>query len=159
MKSVCMAGVKLWAPPSFVKFGCLVHDVQLSSSARRTCRMVALSSSQVALFVMSVAASDISMVSMICCSRRLHAGEHRPQETQTSSAFPALPSLSQSLPLPAALLARARSRTAASQLFHQAEQSPTVWECALYPASLQALAAVRTMQHWLQSASNVVRSP
>ena len=76
-----MAGVKLWAPPSFVKFGCLVHDVQLSSSARRTCRMVALSSSQVALFVMSVAASDTSMVSMICCSRRLHAGERRPQET------------------------------------------------------------------------------
>ena len=43
--------------------------------------MVALSSSQVALFVMSVAASDISMVSMICCSRRLHASERRPQET------------------------------------------------------------------------------
>ena len=55
--------------------------------------MVALSSSQVALFVMSVAASDISMVSMICCSRRLHAGERRLPETQTSSAFPALLSL------------------------------------------------------------------
>ena len=62
-----MAGVKLWAPPSFVKFGCLVHDVQLSSSARLTCHMVALSSSQVALFVMSVAASDTSIVVMPHC--------------------------------------------------------------------------------------------
>ena len=36
-----MAGVKLWLPPSIVKFGCLIHDEQLSSNARRICRMVA----------------------------------------------------------------------------------------------------------------------
>ena len=49
-----MAGVKLWLPPSIVKFGCLIHDEQLSSNARRICRMVAVPSSQIALFVMLV---------------------------------------------------------------------------------------------------------
>ena len=37
-----MAGVKLWVPPPVVKFGCLMHDEQLSSSASRICRMVAV---------------------------------------------------------------------------------------------------------------------
>ena len=49
-----MGGVKLWVPPPVVKFGCLMHDEQLSSSASRICRMVAVASIQIAFFVAPV---------------------------------------------------------------------------------------------------------
>ena len=49
-----MAGMKLWVPPPVVKFGCLMHDEQLSSSASRICRMVAVASIQIAFFVAPV---------------------------------------------------------------------------------------------------------
>ena len=87
-----MAGVKLWLPPSIVKFGCLIHDEQLSSNARRICRMVAVPSSQIALFVMLVPGkkSWLSIVFLIRCIRRcLNVRERRRPETHTSSVFSA----------------------------------------------------------------------
>ena len=63
MKSVSRAGVKLWAPPSIVKFGCLVHDVQLSSRARRICLMVSESSIQIVIFASPV---SLRMVLLVC---------------------------------------------------------------------------------------------
>ena len=81
MKSVSRAGVKLWVPSSIVKFGCLVHDVQLSSSARRICRIVTLSSIETAMFAMPV---SLQMVLLISPSSRLRVDERRPLETQTS---------------------------------------------------------------------------
>ena len=89
-----MAGVKLWVPPSIVKFWCLVHDEQLSSNARRICRMVAVSSSQIALFVMLVPGSKywLSMAFLIRCTRRcLNVRERRAPESQTPPIFPRSP--------------------------------------------------------------------
>ena len=68
MKSGSSAGVKLWAPPSSVKFGCLGHDVQLSSSARRMCRMVRCSSIQIVTFALSV---FLQMVAFVSWSMRM----------------------------------------------------------------------------------------
>ena len=87
MKSVSRAGVKLWAPPSIVKFGCLVHDVQLSSSARRICRMVSESSIQIVMFAMPV---SLQMVFLMFRSMRMRVELHRRPETQTSSLPPVL---------------------------------------------------------------------
>ena len=69
MKSGSSAGVKLWAPPPSVKFGCLVHDVQLSSSARRMCRMVRCSSIQIVTFALSVFLQMVAFVSWSMCMR------------------------------------------------------------------------------------------
>ena len=82
MKSGSSAGVKLWAPPSSVKFGCLVHDVQLSSSARRMCRMVRCSSIQIVTFALSV---FLQMVACVSWSMRMrHAPETSAADTNLS---------------------------------------------------------------------------
>ena len=67
MKSVSRAGVKLWAPPSIVKFGCLVHDVQLSSRARRICRMVSESSIQIVMFASPVSLRMVLLMFWSIC--------------------------------------------------------------------------------------------
>ena len=87
MKSGSSAGVKLWAPPSSVKFGCLVHDVQLSSSARRMCRMVRCSSIQIVTFALPV---SLQIVPLVSWSMRMRVELHRRPETQTSSLPPVL---------------------------------------------------------------------
>ena len=89
-----MGGVKLWVPPPVVKFGCLIHDEQLSSSASRMCRMVAVASIQIAFFVAPVPGPRrwLSMVFLILCSRwRLNVRERRAPESQTPPIFPRFP--------------------------------------------------------------------
>ena len=84
-----MAGVKLWLPPSIVKFGCLIHDEQLSSNARRICRMVAVPSSQIALLVMLMPGAKPIVFLIRCIRRCLNVRERRRPETHTSSVFSA----------------------------------------------------------------------
>ena len=76
-----MAGVKLWLPPSIVKFGCLIHDEQLSSNARRICRMVAVPSSQIALFVMLVPGKKSWLSSRQPCDQNTPQQHQRPPRT------------------------------------------------------------------------------
>ena len=102
MKSVSRAGVKLWAPPSIVKFGCLVHDVQLSSRARRICRMVSESSTQIS---MSAPPVSLQIVFFMFWSIRMRVERRRRPQTQSSS-LPAVFQLVSLVPqaLPASLL-------------------------------------------------------
>ena len=89
-----MGGVKLWVPPPVVKFGCLMHDEQLSSSASRICRMVAVASIQIAFFVAPVPGPRrwLSMVFLILCTRWcLNVRERRAPESQTPPIFPRFP--------------------------------------------------------------------
>lgn len=98
MKSVSRAGVKLWAPPSIVKFGCLVHDVQLSSRARRICRMVSESSIQIVMFASPV---SLRMVFLMFWSICMRVERRRWPQTQTSSLpvmFQSVSLLPQALP-------------------------------------------------------------
>ena len=86
-----MGGMKLWVPPPVVKFGCLMHDEQLSSSASRICRMVAVASIQIAFFVAPVPGPRrwLSMVFLILCTRWcLNVRERRAPESQTPPIFP-----------------------------------------------------------------------
>ena len=98
MKSVSRAGVKLWAPLSIVKFGCLVHDVQLSSRARRICRMVSESSIQIVMFASPV---SLLMVFVMVWSICMRVERRRWPQTQTSSlpvVFQLVSLLPQALP-------------------------------------------------------------
>ena len=84
-----MGGMKLWVPPPVVKFGCLMHDEQLSSSASRICRMVAVASIQIAFFVAPVPGPRrwLSMVFLILCTRWcLNVRERRAPVCRSSSS-------------------------------------------------------------------------
>ena len=100
MKSVSRAGVKLWAPPSIVKFGCLVHDVQLSSRARRICRMVSESSIQIVMFASPV---SLRMVFLMFWGTCMRVERRRWPQTQTSSLPVMFQSVSLAIPRPSAL--------------------------------------------------------
>ena len=71
-----------------------MHDEQLSSSASRICRMVAVASIQIAFFVAPVPGPRrwLSMVFLILCSRWcLNVRERRAPESQTPPIFPRFP--------------------------------------------------------------------
>ena len=72
-----------------------MHDEQLSSSASRICRMVAVASIQIAFFVAPVSGPRrwLSMVFLILCTRWcLNVRERRAPESQTPPIFPRFPS-------------------------------------------------------------------
>ena len=71
-----------------------MHDEQLSSSASRICRMVAVASIQIAFFVAPVPGPRrwLSMVFLILCTRWcLNVRERRAPESQTPPIFPRFP--------------------------------------------------------------------
>ena len=71
-----------------------MHDEQLSSSASRICRMVAVASIQIAFFVAPVPGPRrwLSMVFLMLCSRWcLNVRERRAPESQTPPIFPRFP--------------------------------------------------------------------